>query len=163
MIAKLILGACIALAPQAAPTGNEPVRGTESGFWKHHSVVYAQVTDVSSVRPGLAKMTLAVMATLAGWMDAAENPRLEVDLLHGVQISAVAELPKPKTRVVALVMRWGDDSYTIRSSPVVFMPNQAAILQVKSFDAPEVQEIIGHLRELRSRKATPEAKESKGE
>ena len=162
MAAKTLIALVAAFWTLPALAGVEALFGNELGLWENHSVVYAEVVSVSIVKRGDARVTLAVKATLTGLLDAAEQPRLEVDLTYGIFVSAVRELPKPKSRVVVVLMRWPNGRYMIENAFLQSMPDKAAILEVKSFEDPKVEQIVARLRELRAPKAALETKEPKG-
>jgi len=162
MAATTLIGLVAAFWTLPALAGVEPLFGNELGLWENHSVVYAEVVSVSIVKRGEARVTLAVKATLTGLFDAAEQPRLEADLTYGIFASAVREPPKPKSRVVVVLMRWPNGRYMIQNAYLQFMPDKAGILEVKTFENPKVEQILARLRELRMPKATGEEGKSKG-
>lgn len=156
MTRTTLLVAILALQPGAASAGIRTIYGSEQGVWTDHSAVYADITSLTDLGLGNLGLTLRIRATLTGSFDAAECPVLKTDLHYGPKVSAIRVPPRANARVIVILRRPRNvagallERYIVPSDIIKFMPNEAAILEVKDFEDPNVQQIISRLRELRA-------------
>jgi len=156
MINRIVVLLLVGVYPSAAVAGISTMRGTEEAVWTDCSVVFAEVASVTEIDLGHVELSLHVRATLTGTYDAAANPVLDTELRYGGKISAILKPPIAKARVVVIVRRPRDrdghllNRYVIPSDIVTFMPNEAAMVEVKDFEDPRVRDVVTRLRQLRA-------------
>lgn len=124
-------------------------KGNEKDFWKNNFIVIAKVIKTERIKDNDYRLTLATKSTLAGTFDPTEKEVIVAEVVIGLPVSSIRDLPANESMIVVVIKKRNNHFYVL-SSALGFMPNNASILPITSVTDPKVDILIDNLKKIRN-------------
>jgi hypothetical protein len=155
IIATMLVTGSTAVAGHGTITGRE-TEGWDDGVYVVLIGVIQDVQKEQTTGEDVHFATFVPHATIAGAFDPSTHPILPVKFVVGRPTSSIAQAPEEGAVVLAVVQlirakKTGtSDTGIIYSHTCTFMPGEAALVVLKGFDDPRIDEILKRLQHARA-------------